>query len=178
VEIGIARPGDCASAPIALKRTGTRADQRSVHLAQTRPALALLPIAAATAIGVPLLATSAGRAGTARSAGTVRVTERDFSISAPKSVNAGRVTIVVRNHGPDTHELIVVRENGHPLPLRADGLTVNEEALQPRTAVSLDGGASGSVRQVHVDLAPGRYVLFCNMAGHYMGGMHTTLVVK
>jgi uncharacterized cupredoxin-like copper-binding protein len=29
-----------------------------------------------------------------------------------------------------------------------------------------------------VHLAPGRYVLFCNMTGHYMGGMHSTLVVS
>ena len=27
-------------------------------------------------------------------------------------------------------------------------------------------------------LAPGRYLLFCNMEGHYMGGMHTELVVS
>ena len=26
-------------------------------------------------------------------------------------------------------------------------------------------------------LEPGRYVLFCNMEGHYMAGMHTVLVV-
>jgi uncharacterized cupredoxin-like copper-binding protein len=27
-------------------------------------------------------------------------------------------------------------------------------------------------------LAPGRYVLFCNMSGHYLGGMHRLLVVR
>jgi uncharacterized cupredoxin-like copper-binding protein len=30
---------------------------------------------------------------------------------------------------------------------------------------------------LHLHLTPGRYVLFCNMAGHYLGGMHRTLVV-
>jgi uncharacterized cupredoxin-like copper-binding protein len=28
-----------------------------------------------------------------------------------------------------------------------------------------------------VTLKPGRYILFCNMAGHFMAGMHTELVV-
>ena len=39
-------------------------------------------------------------------------------------------------------------------------------------------GWPGSVRELHVRLTPGRYVLLCNMSGHYMGGMHRTLVVR
>jgi uncharacterized cupredoxin-like copper-binding protein len=31
---------------------------------------------------------------------------------------------------------------------------------------------------LRVLLKPGRYVLFCNMAGHFMAGMHTDLVVS
>ena len=27
-------------------------------------------------------------------------------------------------------------------------------------------------------IAPGRYLLFCNMAGHFRGGMHRELVVR
>jgi uncharacterized cupredoxin-like copper-binding protein len=30
---------------------------------------------------------------------------------------------------------------------------------------------------VRVRLEPGRYELFCNMAGHFMAGMHGKLVV-
>jgi len=134
----------------------------------------------AIALGATVLfvTTSSGRTAAHESGPTVNVTERDFSILAPKTVKSGDVNLVVHNRGPDTHELIVVRANGHQLPLRSDGLTVNEEALRPRTAASLDGGAAGSVRSLTVHLAPGRYVLFCNMAGHFLGGMHTTLVVR
>ncbi len=42
----------------------------------------------------------------------------------------------------------------------------------------LEPGQPGSVRELNVHLRPGRYVLFCNMSGHYLGGMHTTLVVR
>ena len=84
--------------------------------------------------------------------------------------------VVVRNHGPDTHELIMVGSRSR-LPLRLDGLTVNESALSAVTIASLDGAGPGRVRQVRVHLAPGRYELFCNMAGHFMAGMHAELVV-
>src|SRR2546423_6752468 len=60
----------------------------------------------------------------------VRVNERDFRISAPKRISAGDVRLSVRNNGPDNHEVIVVRVRGSELPLRADGLTVDEDALE------------------------------------------------
>jgi hypothetical protein len=130
---------------------------------------------------VILLATvgcSAGQAG-ARADGTVlRVTERDFRISAPKQTSSGDVRLLVSNKGPDQHELIVVRERGSRLPLRRDGVTVNEEMLERATVGVLEPGSPGSRRELAVHLAPGRYVLFCNMSGHYLGGMHAVLVVR
>jgi uncharacterized cupredoxin-like copper-binding protein len=93
-------------------------------------------------------------------------------------VSPGAVVVRVTNHGPDRHELIVVRVRGNGLPLRADGMTINEEALQRAEVGVLEPGAPGSVRELHVNLSAGRYVLFCNMSGHYMGGMHTMLVVR
>ena len=38
--------------------------------------------------------------------------------------------------------------------------------------------APGAVRTLHLKLAPGRYIFFCNMAGHYLGGMHHEVVVQ
>ena len=77
----------------------------------------------------------------------------------------------------DDHELIVVRLQGRSLPLRQDGITVDEDALDRETAGALEPFSGGSVDTLHVHLAPGRYELFCNMAGHYLGGMHRVLVV-
>jgi len=107
----------------------------------------------------------------------VHVSERDFHIAVtPNHVPAGDVLVVVRNHGPDTHELIIVDSRSR-LPLRLDGLTVDERAVSAVTVASLDGGGPGGVRQVRLHLAPGRYELFCNMAGHFMAGMNAELVV-
>src|SRR5205807_2416842 len=83
----------------------------------------------------------------------VRVSERDFHISAtPNHVAPGNVLLVVRNHGPDTHELIVVRSHSR-LPLRLDGLTIDEDALSALTVGSLDGAGPGSERQLQLHLA-------------------------
>jgi len=105
------------------------------------------------------------------------VTERDFRLVAPRRANAGDLVLSVRNRGPDAHELIVVRERGARLPLRRDGSTVSEEKLEPITVGTLEPGQPGSIRKLRLHLAPGRYELFCNMSGHYLGGMRTTLVV-
>ena len=153
-----------------------RADHNTVqHLSRGRGGRgALLGL-----LGV-LVAASAGCGGTSSSAvPLVRVSERDFRIQAPREVHAGRVRLRLENNGPDSHELIVVREvAGESMPLRSDGLTVDEEAVERRTAVVIEGLERGDAHEQLVTLKPGRYLLFCNMAGHYLGGMHKTLVVR
>lgn len=129
-------------------------------------------------MSLALLACPGCGSGSHQAAGhVVRVTERDFRISAPKHVRSGDLLLSVRNRGPDAHELIVVRDRSTRLPLRRDGSTVSEEKLEPRIAGALEPGQPGSRRTLRLHLPPGTYELFCNMSGHYLGGMHTKLVV-
>jgi uncharacterized cupredoxin-like copper-binding protein len=107
----------------------------------------------------------------------VQVTVRDFRISAPKRLKAGTVQLSVHNEGPDAHELILIRANG-PLPMRADGTTVDEDAVEPSTAGALEPEEPNSVSLLTVDLTPGRYEFICNMAGHYLSGMRSELIVE
>lgn len=110
---------------------------------------------------------------------TAGVTERDFHISAPAQLPAGEVDFAVTNRGPDAHEFIVVRKAADRprLPLRADGLTVNEEKIAHREVGSLEP-SDPTTRHLTVDLKPGTYEMFCNMDGHYMAGMHHQFVVR
>ena len=108
----------------------------------------------------------------------VRVDERDFRIVAPRQVPAGDVRLSVVNRGPDDHELIIVRKKeGSELPLRSDGLTVDEDALGRANVGALEPGEPGT-RELRVNLKPGHYELICNMAGHYLGGMERDLDVR
>ena len=53
-----------------------------------------------------------------------------------------------------------------------------EESLKPEPLGVLEPGAPESDRTLLLHLQPGRYVLFCNMSGHFLGGMHEILVAS
>jgi uncharacterized cupredoxin-like copper-binding protein len=136
-----------------------------------------------TAVAISLIALLSGAACStagprAESGSTVvRVTERDFRIMlARRRVPAGDVRLLIRNRGPDTHEVILARVRSSRLPLRSDGLTVDEDALEGNLVQALDV-PPGSVHELRLHLRRGRYELFCNMFGHYLGGMRAQLVV-
>ena len=59
--------------------------------------------------------------------------------------------------------------------LRGDCLGCCERVLH--TVHDLGQQGAGVVREVSVHLARGTYEVYCNMAGHYMGGMRAFLVV-
>ncbi len=107
---------------------------------------------------------------------TLAVAERDFAIKAPREIAPGEVRISVDNRGPAAHEFIVVRSDGAPLPLRKDGLSIDEDSVEDRTVAALEPELPGT-HEIDATLAPGRYVMFCNMSGHLMSGMKRTLVV-
>jgi uncharacterized cupredoxin-like copper-binding protein len=134
------------------------------------------------AIGLLALLAAAGCGGSQSGASgvssAIRVSESDFAVDAPTSVSAGEVELRVVNKGPDAHELLVVRAGRGPLPMRSDGLTVDEEGLARRAVGVLEPAQPGVVRSLRVRLTPGRYVLYCNMSGHFLGGMRRVLVVR
>jgi uncharacterized cupredoxin-like copper-binding protein len=109
----------------------------------------------------------------------VGVNERDFHITTTLAqVKPGDVTLRVHNGGPDEHELLVAPERRGGLPIRSDGFTLNEEAIQSSEPGSITPQQPGGTEDLKLHLAPGRYILFCNMEGHFMGGMRTELVAK
>jgi uncharacterized cupredoxin-like copper-binding protein len=138
-----------------------------------------LPVVGGVAIGLlSLLAVGCGGGQGSAGAPVIAVSERDFAISVPRVVHAGDVVFRVQNRGPDAHELLVVRAPNDHLPMRSDGLTVDEEHLQRDEIGALEPAEPAVVRDLRLRLTPGRYVLFCNMSGHFMGGMHRVLVVR
>jgi uncharacterized cupredoxin-like copper-binding protein len=132
--------------------------------------------AAAAALSLALAGCGESRA-KAASPPAVAVHERDFHIEAPSHLAPGEYTFDVANDGATDHELIIAPTQTGSLPLRPDGLTVDEEAIEAQEPGSLEPGRPGARRKLTVHLAPGRYVFFCNMEGHYMAGMHTEVVV-
>lgn len=127
---------------------------------------------------VLLLIPARGGARPAPTGTVVDLTLRDFSIrSTRSSVPSGPVTFRITNDAPDTHEFMIVRSDlpAGWLPLAKDGTSVDEESLPSLGEISeID---TQTTQTLTVSLTPGRYVYFCNLEGHYLGGMRASLEV-
>lgn len=97
-------------------------------------------------------------------------------VAEPNTVKAGMVTFQVNNQSQGlVHEMIVIKapEDGKPLPYDTQKDMVSEDSIHSLGEVSeRDPGQSGTLT---LTLPPGKYILICNQAGHYKGGMWTTL---
>ncbi|MEX2459549.1 MAG: hypothetical protein WD770_11270 [Actinomycetota bacterium] len=114
---------------------------------------------------------------------TVATTVRDFSITlAPANAAAGEVTFDVTNQGPSAHQFWVYETDLAPEALPADptGLgRVNEFGPGYNALLfTFDDIASGERRSFELDLDAGRYVIICNIPGHYVRGMHAAFTVS
>jgi uncharacterized cupredoxin-like copper-binding protein len=113
---------------------------------------------------------------------TVEITMDDYTFSpSDATATAGKVTISAPNKGELVHELVLAKTNADPgsLPTTADG-EVDEAKLE---ASGEDAGEIADVepqdtKEGTLNLTPGRYVMFCNIPGHYAAGMYGTLTVK
>jgi uncharacterized cupredoxin-like copper-binding protein len=111
--------------------------------------------------------------------GPLVVVEHDFSLAVNTStVPAGSVAFDITNEGPSSHELLAFRTDlpEDQLPLGSDG-RINEDAL-PKVVDTDTDLPPGTQRNLSEALAPGRYVLVCNLPGHYKLGMHTVVTVS
>ena len=96
----------------------------------------------------------------------VAVSLVEWGIDAPTDYAAGEVTFTATNNGNFPHELVVIQGEGYEsLPLAEGGAVIEDElptgALLGRT-VRMGGG---STDELTVALAPGNYVLLCNIGG-------------
>jgi uncharacterized cupredoxin-like copper-binding protein len=126
------------------------------------------------------IAAACSRGDAAPRGAPVNVHEHDFALTTDAPlVHAGYVTFHVHNTGPSTHEFIVARTDvaADALPLHKDDITVDEDSPQIHEVGSLGGVRLDATRNLTLKLDPGHYVLFCNFAGHYRGGMYALLTV-
>ena len=147
--------------------------------ARRRWAWALALVLAALALAVPL--TVARRQEPTPSGTPVNVLLDDFRVRQDAAVvTAGTVSFRIRNQGPTTHEFILVRTDRAPdkLPLQRDGLTVNEEAPGIDLLDEAEGLDIDDRQTLDLRLAPGHYVMYCNLEGHNLGGMYAALTVR
>ncbi len=105
----------------------------------------------------------------------------DFFTPGDATAKAGTVTISTPNTGQLVHEMVLAKTQADPakLPTTSDG-SVDEAKLE---AAGQDAGeiadvSPGATKSGKFKLTPGRYVMFCNVPGHYAAGMYGTITVK
>ena len=132
----------------------------------------------AAAVAVGLLAAGCG-GGSHRGLPVLSITERDFHISAPQRRPRRRATR--RAHEQRAGLARAADHPRHARPrcrLNADGFTIDEDALQTPAGRRTSTPPGQGVRNFVVHLTPGRYIVFCNMAGHAASGMQTSFRVR
>jgi len=134
-------------------------------------------LAIAVALGV-LAGTGGASAAPARdataSATRIKVVLTEWKlVPSIVRVSPGAITFVVRNTGKIPHELAIVRTGRHHHALPMAGSKASEAGLMGEIEEFLPG----QTRRLVVKLAPGKYVLLCNLPGHYMAGQYASLRV-
>jgi uncharacterized cupredoxin-like copper-binding protein len=106
---------------------------------------------------------------------TVDVQLSDFKIRPSQAtVPAGKVTFAAKNAGDEEHEMVVVRTD------KAAGSLAGgkDEASEAGAVGEIPEFDAGRTERKAFNLKPGRYVLLCNVPGHYKAGMYTTFTVR
>jgi uncharacterized cupredoxin-like copper-binding protein len=95
------------------------------------------------------------------------------------TVKAGEITFEVLNSSKDTiHEMIITRLRDLTMlfPYSGSESKVDEDRMPDilGEVSELDPSKTAALR---LDLKPGKYLLFCNVPGHFMAGMWTIFTV-
>lgn len=142
--------------------------------------------------GLAILASLAlvGLTGCTSGGGTVKVALQEWAVvPAVASIDHGKVTFAATNTGPDdAHELVVFKTDLGIRDLPADAVgKVDEEGAGLTFIGEIEEFDPGKTGSATFDLAPGRYVLMCNIVqdepdgtkeSHYLMGMSQEFTVK
>lgn len=117
----------------------------------------------------------------AKTTATLEIKLGDFFFD-PKdaTAKAGPTTIEAPNEGATEHELVLFKTNMDPAKLPTEsGGGVDEEKMDEIAgeAGEIPDVEAGKTKSGKFNLTPGKYVMFCNLPGHYAQGMYGTLTV-
>lgn len=132
----------------------------------------LLPILIAFAL---LASSCAGQPAALPADVQVVVDMKDYSVTlSVATVKAGSIKFGIRNLGGMEHQFDLIKTDLALDKLPIDGAKAKEDGLVKQ----VKSIGQGKVATISADLAPGRYVIICNIAGHYQLGMRAELRVE
>lgn len=136
-----------------------------------RAALAL----AASVLAAGLAAIAAPPADTATSGSVVSLALTEWKLTPRQvTVRPGRVAFVVRNDGTMVHEFVILRSDRHHHSLAVKG----GKAVETGRVGQIPAIPNGGSKRLTLKLKAGKYVLLCNLLGHYQAGQFAALRVR
>ncbi len=92
------------------------------------------------------------------------------------NVREGKLAFDVRNEGTMSHQLLLIKNDLPPdlLPVANGSIVLS----QVNVVRSMEAIEAGSAADLSFDATPGKYVLVCNVPGHYQQGMASSLLVE
>lgn len=107
------------------------------------------------------------------SARKINIDLREMAISEDSPMVArGEQTLVIHNSGKLKHELIVLKTDKAPQELAKPG---SKRALETGKVAEVPSIKPGQTVKLKINFESGRYVLICNIPGHYAAGMRNSL---
>jgi uncharacterized cupredoxin-like copper-binding protein len=117
-----------------------------------------------------------------------------FFKPANVSLPAGTVAITASNVGKVIHEIILFETDMNPADFPVSGSRADEAALEKKGALvhlqhriistarpkerdEIAAEPGGTAKAIY-EFTPGKYVMICNIPGHYQAGMYGTVTVK
>ena len=120
------------------------------------------PVAVETTVAEPVEETTVGAA----AAASIDVTLAEWEVDAPADYAAGEITFNATNAGSFPHEFVVIEGEGYEaLPLTDAGAVIEDDLPTGALIGRTDRIGGGSSEALTVTLAPGNYVLLCNLGG-------------
>ena len=118
---------------------------------------------------------------TSAKATKIEVTAKEmvFQLSST-TAPAGLVEFVVKNVGKEAHEFVVLKNDlsNKKLPLKGNSLDEDAKGFKNIGEIGENKLKSGATETLKVNLTPGRYLLVCNLPGHFKAGMKAEFTVK
>lgn len=103
----------------------------------------------------------------------VSMTEFKFTPANPELAR-GELEITATNKGKAPHTLVLLKTDADPSKLPKRGDNVSEKNSVGEIPPLVPGESASHT----FDLKPGKYVMVCNVPGHYDAGMYGTLTVR
>lgn len=109
----------------------------------------------------------------------VTAKEMVFQLSSG-TAPAGLVEFIVNNEGTKPHEFVVLKNDvpNKKLPLKGGNLDEDAKGLKNLGEINESKLRSGTTQTLKLHLTPGRYLLVCNLPGHFQAGMRKEFIVK